>query len=70
MSSKTETNRVCKGEYTLGSPLVFVRDVEDIIDVSSIYIYFCSFEIKRFYDDENSFKTTVRSEYTMEFVVN
>jgi hypothetical protein len=24
---------VCKGEYTSGSSLVFVRDIEDIIDV-------------------------------------
>ena len=50
MSSKTETNRVCKGEYTSGSFLVFVRDVKDIIDVGSLFTFFFRSK-KRFYDD-------------------
>ena len=31
-----DQNRVCKGEYTIGSSLVFVRDVKDINDVRAL----------------------------------
>ena len=64
---------MCKGEYTSGSSLVFVRDIEDIIDVriypkkkTHIFTSKTNTQINR---NDDSFKTTERTAFITEFVV-